>query len=386
VTAPGAAVLVGKVEPLKAGSTTAADVARADMTFGSDLFGRLCAAAPKGNLTISPASAAQALGMLDAGAAGDTQAAITKLLHLPSWSPDLVAALHAQKAALAQIDQIKVSNHVFEQKGLRPTQQVLNDLKTAYDADLRQLDFGNEPASTDAINKVISDDTDALIPKLFGGPLDPSTRTVLANAILLDAKWQQPFTDTNDGTFHAATGDVTAPLMTNDHGLYASRTVDGWQSAVLPYQGGKLQAVAILPPGANAGRTPTPECVTPSASQLSALTSGASTSAAVVLPKLDLSQTLPLKQTLAAMGLPITGDYSGLGADDSQISQVIQKVVMKVDEQGTKAAAATGVAVTDSAIVAHATVSFNRPFLLVLEDTATQTPLFLAKVSDPSAS
>jgi serine protease inhibitor len=107
----------------------------------------------------------------------------------------------------------------------------------------------------------------------------------------------------------------------------------------------------------------------------------------VVLPKLNLAQTLPLTQTLAAMGLPLTGDYSGLGAGDNQISQVVQKVVMKVDEAGTKAAAATGIGVTTLARVPSGkTVTFDRAFLLMLEDTATHTPLFLARVADPTSS
>jgi serine protease inhibitor len=84
--------------------------------------------------------------------------------------------------------------------------------------------------------------------------------------------------------------------------------------------------------------------------------------------------------------LPLVGDYSGLGASDDQISTVVQKVVMKVDRQGTKAAAATGVGVTTLARVGGQTVRFDRPFLLLLEDTATHTPLFLARVADPTTS
>jgi serpin B len=377
----GAAVLVGKVEALHSGSISARQVAAADSEFGFDLFARLCASAPNANLTLSPASAAQALGMLDAGAAGGTRTAVGKLLHLPEWSPALVAALHARAAALASVAQVEVSNHVFEQKGLSPTSSTLNDLKTAYDADLRQLDFAAAPAAaTDAINTVISHDTKALIPTLFDSPLDPTTRTVLANAVVLDAKWQQPFPSAVPGRFHTASGkDEQATMMNNSEASLATRSASGWQSVVLPYDGGKLEAVAMLPPPTSSG------CAAPTAAVLSALTAGPSTGDGVVLPKLDLSQTLPLTKTLAGMGLPLQGDYSGLGAADNEISEVVQKVVMKVDKQGTKAAAATGIGITTSARVANQVVTFDRPFLLLLEDTATHTPLFLAHVADPNA-
>jgi serpin B len=386
-TVRGAAVMVGNVEPLRAGSLSAKQVAGDNAAFGFDLFHRLCATQPAtANLTMSPASAAQALGMLDAGSTGPTQAKVGALLHLPAWSNAVIAALHEQAVALGRIDQIKVSNHVFEQVGLSPTRQALDDLRTAYAADLRQLDFRNEPAATDAINAVVARDTDHLIPTLFGSSLDPATRTVLANAILLDAKWQAPFPTSQSGVFHVAPGrQVTTALMHNPDAKFASRTAAGWRSVVLPYQGGKLEAVAMLTPAPDGGAGAAP-CGTPSASTLAALTAGPSQPASVVLPKLDLSQTLPLTKPLADLGLPLTGDYSGLGRSDSQISQVVQKVVMKVNQQGTKAAAATGVAITDSLRVGDRTVTFDRPFLLLLQDTATHTPLFLARVADPTAS
>jgi serpin B len=119
---------------------------------------------------------------------------------------------------------------------------------------------------------------------------------------------------------------------------------------------------------------------------MTALTSGPSTGAGVVMPKLDLSQTLALTKPLSGMGLPLMGDYAGLGAGNDTIDQVIQKVVMKVDENGTKAAAATGIAVGTSAVVGGATIRFDRPFLLVLQDTQTRTPLFVTRVADPTAS
>jgi serpin B len=266
---------------------------------------------------------------------------------------------------------------------VRPTSTTLDDLVTAYAADLRVLDFHHAANATDAINGVVSHDTDGLIPKLFGTPLDPATQTVLADAIVLDAKWQEPFPTAQPGVFHAPAGrNVTAQLMQNPAGSFASRSVAGWRSVVLPYTGGKLQAVAMLPPAGAAGSA---GCATPDQAALTALTSGPSKPAAVELPKLDLAQTLPLTKTLAAMGLPLIGDYSGLGAQDNQISTVVQKVVMKVDRQGTKAAAATGVGVTTLARIDTQTVSFDRPFLLLLEDTATHTPLFLARVADPTA-
>jgi serine protease inhibitor len=106
----------------------------------------------------------------------------------------------------------------------------------------------------------------------------------------------------------------------------------------------------------------------------------------VQLPRLHLSQTWDNLQTpLAAMGLRRDGDYTGLGAADTQISEVVQHDTMDVTPAGTTAAAATGVAVgTAEPAAPPLTLTFTRPFLLLLEDTATHTPLFLAQVTNPA--
>ena len=376
-------VLTGHVERLSPGGVSARQVAAAEDAFGLALFGKVCPAMPTSNLLLSPDSAAEALGMLYAGAEGPTATAMGHLLRLPAWSPALVTALHEHAAALARVRQLKVSNNLFEQTGSRPARRVLDDLRTAYDSGLRLVNFGDEPATTTAINAVVSGETDGLIPALFGQSLAPSTRLVLTNALYLKARWQQPFPAASPARFRTAAGKVvTVSLMRGVPGAAGYHRAGGWQSATLPYTGGDLAAVAILPPTGTTG------CAVPTTAQWAKLTTTTATAAAGVnLPKLRLSQTWDnLQATLAAMGLPLGGNYAGLGGG-GQISQIVQKATMDVGETGTTAAAATGVAVgTAEPAGPQVTLTFNRPFLLVLEDTATRTPLFLARIANPTQS
>ena len=380
----GAEVLTGHVERLSPGGVSARQVAAAEDAFGLALFGKVCPAMPTSNLLLSPDSAAEALGMLYAGAEGPTATAMGHLLRLPAWSPALVTALHEHAAALARVRQLKVSNNLFEQTGSRPARRVLDDLRTAYDSGLRLVNFGDEPATTTAINAVVSGETDGLIPALFGQSLAPSTRLVLTNALYLKARWQQPFPAASPARFRTAAGTVvTASLMRSIPRAASYHSAGGWQSATLSYTGGDLAAVAILPPAGMTG------CAVPTTAQWAKLTTTDATAAAGVnLPKLRLSQTWDqLQATLAAMGLPLSGNYAGLGAGGSQISQIVQKATMDVSETGTTAAAATGIAVgTAEPAGPQVTLTFNRPFLLVLEDTATRTPLFLARIANPTQS
>ena len=378
----GGQLLVGREENLPSAALPPAQLTAAEDAFGRALLRRVCAPAPAANLLLSPESAAEALGMLYAGANGATAAAVGRLLHLPAWRPGLVAALDRHTALLAGLHQLQITNHLFEQSGVRPTERVLDDLRTAYQAGLWSVNFGAEPATTNQINGVVARETHGLVPTLFPAPLPVSTRTVLLNTVYLKARWPQPFPSTSTAPFHTADGHVVqVPLMSNPGPVASYRQVAGWQSATLPYAGGRLAAVGLLPPAHAAN------CAMPSPAQWTALTTTApSQPAGVQLPRMHLTQTwASLQSTLAAMGLPLTGDYSGLGAADSQISEIVQRDTMTVDATGTTAAAATGVAVgTAMRAGAPRMLTFNRPFLLLLEDTATHTPLFLAWITNPT--
>ena len=242
-------VLVGRAEPPRPSSMSPAQVTAAENAFSLALFGRLCPAKPGANLLISPESAAEALGMLDAGARGPTAAALGRLLRLPAWTPGLVAALARHTAALARQRQLAVSNHLFEQSGDQPAQRVLDDLRTAYRAGVGVADFGDEPAATDRINAIVARETHGLLPALFPAPLPVSTRVVLTDALYLKAPWRQPFPGASPAPFRTAGGRmVRVPVMTSTVPVAGYRQAGGWQSATLPYAGGRLAAVALLPP------------------------------------------------------------------------------------------------------------------------------------------
>ena len=378
----GGELLTGQVEKLPSATLPPGRLTAAEDAFGLALLRRVCSPAPQANLLLSPESAAEALGMLYAGANGPTAAAVGRLLHLPAWRPGLVAALDRHTGRLAGLHQLTVTNHLFEQSGIRPTQRALDDLRTAYRAGLWSVNFGDEPATTNQINGVVDQETHGLVPALFPAPLPTSTQTVLSNTVYLKARWQQPFPAANPAPFQTAGGDVVqVPLMSSTDPVAGYRQAAGWQSATLPYAGRGLAAVALLPPAHAAG------CAVPTAAQLTALTTGSSARpTGVRLPRLQLRQTWDsLQTTLAAMGLPLTGDYSGLGPQDSQISEIVQQDTMDVTPAGTTAAAATGVAVgTAMRAGPPMMLTFDRPFLLLLEDTATHTPLFLARITNPS--
>jgi serpin B len=271
-----------------------------------------------------------------------------------------------------------MSNRLWTAAGVEPDQRYLDDIATASDADVRALDFAGDPdGATERINATIDQDTRGIIEKLFDEPLDPGTTAVLTNALHLKARWAAPFTDTRSAPFDAPSGEVTVEMMSGSSG--AGRAVDGWQSVALPYRDGTLTALAVLPPE-------DADPCTIDAATLAELRDAEPQQVGVQLPRLMIEQSHQLLDVLRELGMPVDGDYSALGAEGAQISQVVQKTYLQVDEDGTEAAAATGVAVGVSAAGPQGPViAFDRPFLVLLADTATQSPLFVTVVTDPSS-
>ncbi|TFV89871.1 serpin family protein [Blastococcus sp. CT_GayMR16] len=380
----------GAVVPVQTGTMTSAEVPERQTAFGLDLLHAVCGGTAGENLLLSPTSAAEALSLLFPAADGRTADAVGALLHLPPWSPDLVAAMREHTQALDGLrydgdldaddapDALQMSNRLWTATGLEPDPRYLDDLATAFDADVRALDFAGDPdGATDRINTTVADDTRGIIEELFDEPLQPSTVAVLTNALHLRARWADAFDDTEPAPFATPSGEVDVDMMSGATG--AGRAVDGWQSVELPYRDGTLSAVAVLPPEG------TDPC-TVDGTTLAGLQDAESEETGVRLPRMTIAQSHQLLDVLAGMGLPAEGDYSGLGADGLRISQVVQKTFLEVDEEGSEAAAATGVAMDVSAAAPgqSETVTFDRPFLVLLTDTATRSPLFVAVVDDPS--
>ncbi|XP_075803496.1 serine protease inhibitor A3N-like [Microtus pennsylvanicus] len=107
------------------------------------------------------------------------------------------------------------------------------------------------------------------------------------------------------------------------------------------------------------------------------------------LPKFSISTDYRLEDILPQLGIrevfSTQADLSGItGTKDLRVSQVVHKAVLDVAETGTEAAAATGIGIAATSLNRNPlNVNFNRPFLMIISDTNTQTSLFMAKVTNP---
>ncbi|HVY40201.1 MAG TPA: serpin family protein [Polyangia bacterium] len=369
----------------------AAQLAADDQAFAVDLFQAL--RAEPGNLVYSPTSLSLALAMLYNGAANGTAAEMADAVHFSLPVPRLNAAFDAMDLALTASPpaggsgafQLSIANSLWTQRGFAVQGPFLDALAVNYGAGVNNVDFQNDAEHARAdINQWVSDATRGEIPDLFPPrSIDASTVLVLADAVFFHGDWQTPFpAHSADGTFHAPAGDVTVPMMVGDGNAQIAKGT-GWSAATLAYAGGTTDMVLVVP---DAGTFDAFEQAL-TTEQLAAILNATNSSGAVTMPKFKFRYQKTLNQTLAALGMPaaFTGaaDFSGIdGAMDLIVQTVVHQADIAVDEQGTTAAAATGIGVGRLSIQEQLVV--DRPFLFFIVHPSSGAILFAGRVVDPT--
>ncbi len=378
------------------------DAARAGAAvdaFGLDLYRVI--AAGQTNLVFSPASITLALAMTRAGARGATASEMDAVMHGAAaddhagWLNALDQALATRSGTFqdeggedAQIT-LRIANAPFAQQGMPLEKPYLEALAERFGVGLRLVDYETQTEQARAlINGWVDTQTEHRIPELLvQGVLTRATRLALVNAIFLKAPWETPFSvdATTGGTFTRADGSaVQVPFMATTTSLpYASGS--GWRAAEIPYVGGSLALMVIVPDDLAAFESSL------AANSFAAITGALSdTEVALALPKFGIETKTDLASTLAALGMPSAfddrADFSGITtAEPLQISDVIHQANIDVDEKGTEAAAATAVVIRATGMPAEpVTLRVDRPFLFAVRDVPTGTILFLGRVGDPS--
>jgi serpin B len=358
------------------------------------------------NLVFSPLSIVTALRAAHAGAAGKTADEIATLLR--SSDPQALDALVRRISSAAKPSDLAEHNPVliraasagWLQSGLRVSDKYARDA-ASLGTKIESVDFAKGPrAAADTINAWVARATDNRIPTLFptgGGGLDASTRFVITTAVYFKAPWASPFVKgrTKSGDFFAAPDrKVTADLM-NRVGRYAYAEDDHGQYVALPYAGGKWDMWLALPP--RDGKLSDLESHLAGGDGLRAKAKLARpVTVDVTLPRFRFSRRLDLRPILAAAGMPSAfdpkvADFSGVlapGQPNLFISAVVHEAMVRVDEEGSEAAAATGIVMRPTAVMPeHDAKVFraDRPFVFAIVDRETGLSVFLGRVTDPSA-
>ena len=384
-----------------------AAAAAAERAFATAVFGLL--AEGDGNVVFSPASIHLALAMAYAGAKGDTAVEMAAVLGSPFADQERFhAALNALDTALEARNRVeppgpsgeerkvvvRTANALWGQQGVAFLTPFLDTLARNYGAGMRLVDYvADAEAARVAINGWVARETNDRITDLIpAGVLGPMTRLVLTNAVYLDASWAVPFDPkaTADGAFSLLDGsEVTVPFMHLEESLPFA-VGDGWQAVELPYLGGELAMLVVLP---DAGRFDEVEASVGGGLFDTAAAGLTPTTVRLALPKFEYRTQETVSSLLQRLGMttafdPQSADFSGMTTEERLfIGEVIHEAFIAVDEAGTEAAAATAVVMRATAAPVDAVeLDVDRPFLYSLYDRATGAILFMGRVLDPAAS
>lgn len=363
--------------------------------FAADLYGRL--APGQGNLFCSPLSIYTALMMTAAGARGDTAREMSAVLHVPdASSPEVHAAAESLLEQLqnSQQDfQLHIASALWAQQGFNCLPAFQNLMSSDYHTDLLRVDFRDQQSACGTINDWVFRQTEGKISQLFlPGNLPADTRMVLANAIYFKADWRSPFSlgRTRQSDFHVDGRAVAQPTtMMHTTGVFALVQNDQFQALRLPYKGDKIAMLILLPQSTDGLRKLESNF---SAKMLDDVIDGlAPAQVEVAIPKFKFSAQISLAPKLREMGMgtaftPGRADFSGIdGRGDLFISAVLHKAYISLDEQGTEAAAATGIVMMPTAaFMPRNSFTADHPFLFIIRDQVTGAMLFMGRVDDPN--
>jgi serpin B len=380
-------------------------VAEGNNRFAFDLYRQLAGSPDSSgkNIFFSPYSISSALAITYEGARGTTADEIRSVLHFPADITLMREGFAATDARLNRGSEnytLRTANALWAEETYRFLPEYVDAAAQWYGANVTNLDFRNNPEGSRAtINRWVEEQTEEKIRDLLpAGSIDALTRLVITNAIYFKGTWAEQFdpNETTDEEFRVGPNETVQVRMmqrTDEDAVYRYTETDALQALELPYAHGNgtgLSMLVLLPKGDN---------LTAVEERLDADTVAGlrdsldSQRVRVYLPKFTLEAEYSLPRELATMGMPtaFTGnaDLSGMdGTRDLFVSDVVHKAFVDVNEEGTEAAAATGVVVNLVSMPIEDTVPVFRadhPFVFMIVEEDSGTILFMGRVADPES-
>lgn len=386
IAAQAAASAPGSATP----SLDALHMAESNRMFALELFN---AVRDDGNLFLSPYSISAALGMTYAGAGGPTAEEMAKVLHFdlpPERLHKAFAELMQQDTTAAGEDvEIAVANALWADRALTFRPEYVELTRRFYDAGVRTLDFAGEAeAARSTINDWVAGHTRKRIEELLKpGDIDSGTAAVLTNAIYFKGLWWRQFDETaTDVMPFQLGGSVTVDTeMMMQRGPFRVHAAPHARVLCLPYRGEKMSFVVILPNEVD-GLAKLAAELKPAEVE-GWITQARRSEFDVYLPRFQLKSRLQLKEPLQRMGMRAAfgaADFSAMAERDALvISKVVHEAFVEVTEEGTEAAAATGVVMTRTALTP--VFRADHPFLFIIRNDLTGSWLFLGQLTRPEA-
>jgi serpin B len=373
----------------EATATTASDV------LGANLFRELKTGGP--NLVFSPLSASKALGMALVGARGETERELRVVLGSAGDAeaarpPGPVGPIrHGEGGPLT------IANSFWADKSIEVTDSFRRILTESFQAELKKAPFRDNPSyAAKEVNSWVAKATQGAIRELLPEEqgINSSTRMLIANAISFEAAWGNPFPNdrTRNERFSIDEHRVVDVPMMNLAGQF-SYAEDGMaQYLEMPYDNPRYAFLVILPrKGSHLDQL---EGRLFEVFDARASFKPVQSTVRISLPRFTIRRRFDLEKPLTRLGVhsafvPGQADFSGMVAGSSRdlyITAIVQEALIEVDEAGSRAKAATGVAfgVTSATQVREIKIfRADHPFAFAIIDREQRSIIFAGILVNP---
>jgi serpin B len=328
-----------------------------------------------------------------AGARGETASEMAKILHFTLPQAELPLGFHALLSTLSNEDfpgcRLLAANRLWCQKNLTFKEPFLTTLRDRYQSELGLVDFKQPEIARRTINAWVEEKTNRKIVELFGpGSINPKFRMALTSTIYFKGFWAHPFdkSSTRERLFYTSNKNIAIPMM-NRKGYFNYTQNNEMQVLEKPYLGSILSMMIFLP-------NP-PESMADLEKSLTAeklqKISGAmrNREVEVYLPRFKLETNYDMIPSLRSLGInnafnANTANFGGISDPPNSLwlASVIHHAWIRVDEDGTEAAGATGGGYFGGG-PPPVVFSANHPFIFLIRDNRTGGILFLGRVMEP---
>ena len=350
------------------------------------------------NMLLSPLSITYALGMLNNGAAGQTQQEINTTLGFGDAGADAInrfcRKLLTESGTLDEETRVDIANTIYVNShwGYELKEPFVQKANEFYDAQPESRDF-YDGQTIGVINQWASDHTEGMIKKVLDkNTFSPNAVSYLLNAIYFKGLWTYKFdkADTRDEEFltYEKQAYPVVPMMhipfstllENGAGFCYTEN-DLYQAIKLPYGKGAYQMTVILP---REGKSIWDVLATLNGDNWQF--PGPEIPVDLKLPRFDTDTDIDLKPVMKALGMPTAFDlqraeFPGFCNTETYIDMMKQVAKIKLDEEGTEAAAVTVIGMETTGMHEQKIVDFHatRPFLYIISEQSTGAIFFIGQ-------
>lgn len=349
-----------------------------------------CFTEPNKSTILSPISITYALGMLNNGAAGETQAQINKVLGFGETGADGINAfckkMLTEAPKLDKLTKVMIANTIYMNQGYQLKPDFVTKAKDYYGAEPETRNFA-DGKTMDVINQWASDHTEKMIDKVLDNDeFDPTAVSYLLNAIYFKGAWAEKFdkANTKDEAFtNENNQEVQVPMMHQEHEFNYTEDED-CQALCLPYGNNAYRMTILLP---KEGRT-----VYSLAQKLTTQTWQryqwmGTAIVDVKLPRFESKTNMDLKPVMMALGMPnafsdYLAEFPHFCNVPTYIGLMKQVARIKLSEEGTEAAAVTVIGMYEKAMPQepkHVNFHATHPFIYIISEQSTGAIFFIGQ-------